>query len=45
MPGITRADIAAFRTRGYVVVPGALDDRRARWREAVISSLLEFGDS
>jgi hypothetical protein len=40
MPGITRADIAAFRTRGYVVVPGALDDRQLTSGRATAAAML-----
>ncbi len=40
MPGITRADIAAFRTHGYVVVPGALDDGQLSSRRATAGTML-----
>lgn len=40
MPGITRADIAAFRTHGFVVVPGALDDRQLTSGRATAAAML-----
>ena len=40
MPGITRADIAAFRTHGYVVVPAALDDGQLASGRAAAAAML-----
>ena len=40
MPGITRAEIAAFRTHGYVVVPGALDARLLASGRAIATTML-----
>ena len=40
MPGITRADIAAFREHGYVVVPGVLDYRLLASGRAIAAAML-----
>jgi hypothetical protein len=40
VPGITRADIAAFRTRGYLVLPGTLDARLVASGRAIAATML-----
>jgi hypothetical protein len=40
MPGITKADIAAFRTQGFVVVPGALGARLIASGRAIAAAML-----